>query len=173
MQSQDYQGAITLYRKVLDTDPKNMEALYNSGKCYQVLKNLDSAKLMYENAVSVAPDYKNTYLNLGTIYSQQESYQKGVEYYSEFIRLDSTNLGVYFNRSFGYLKLKRLAEAYKDAMHIKTIGGDERVSGQIDAILKILGDRNPSTKCKEFTDSKNIITCTLPETWHVRTEGNA
>ncbi|MBK9248356.1 MAG: tetratricopeptide repeat protein [Ignavibacteria bacterium] len=173
MQSQDYQGAITLYRKVLDTDPKNMEALYNSGQCYLGLKNLDSAKLMFENAVRVAPDYANIYLNLGTIYSQQENYQKGIENYTEFIRRDSTNLGVYFNRSVGYLYSKRLGEAYKDAVRVKTMGGsNERVAGQIDAILKILGDRNPSTKCKEFTDSKNIVTCTLPETWHARTEGD-
>ncbi len=173
MQSQDYQGAITLYRKVLDTDPKNMEALYNSGQCYLGLKNLDSAKLMFENAVRVAPDYANIYLNLGTIYSQQENYQKGIENYTEFIRRDSTNLGVYFNRSVGYLYSKRLGEAYKDAVRVKTMGGsNERVAGQIDAILKIVGDRNPSAKCKEFTDSKNIITCTLPETWHGRTEGD-
>lgn len=52
----DLQGAIEQTKKILDSDPKQVDALYNLGAIYANLNNPDAARGYWNRAVSSSPD---------------------------------------------------------------------------------------------------------------------
>lgn len=53
-----YDEAVKHYSRAIEADPSYVEAYYNRGVCYETLGNISMARVDYEKAIEIKPDYK-------------------------------------------------------------------------------------------------------------------
>jgi tetratricopeptide (TPR) repeat protein len=71
--------------------PNNPLVLHNTAAIYQSLKNYENAVIYYEHLHKIFPNYLGPQINLLTIYSETEQFEKGKELYDQLIKKDSLN----------------------------------------------------------------------------------
>lgn len=71
--------AIASYGQALSIDPNNARLRLNLGGVYFSLKDSDSAEKMYEQAISLKPDWANAHYNLSAILKTKGNYAKALE----------------------------------------------------------------------------------------------
>ena len=64
----DYKQAIPYFKRVLETDPDNIDVLYNLGVCYYSLDNFHQAIAAFESILNIKPDDPEVYGLLGNAY---------------------------------------------------------------------------------------------------------
>jgi len=62
-----YNEAITYFSEVVKIDPKYTDAYYNRGLCYEMLGDFKNAKIDYQNAMRIVPNYEKAVLALNRI----------------------------------------------------------------------------------------------------------
>ena len=109
----DHQGAIGIYRAMLEQQPDLGDAWNNLGVAYRETGNQDEAISCFQKAVKFAPDMAEAWNNLGVaqdefnmIENASKSYRKAIE-----IRPDYTS--AHFNLGISLQKLNRFKEAEK------------------------------------------------------------
>jgi len=115
---QKYLAAIDAYRRA----PHNSAVVWNKlGIAYQHMYALDFAKLQYEKALSINPDYPEAINNLGTVYYGQKNYHKAEKCYRKAIHYKPKTASFYSNLGTAYFaehKYKQGVEAYQHAFAI-------------------------------------------------------
>lgn len=71
--------AIASYGQAISIDPNNARLRLNLGGVYFSLKDYDSTQKMYEQAVSLKPDWANAHYNLSAIEKTKGNYAKALE----------------------------------------------------------------------------------------------
>ena len=54
------------------------QANYNLGKVFQKLEKFNEAKIQYEKAIAINPNYAEAYLNLGIVLQKQKKYDESI-----------------------------------------------------------------------------------------------
>ena len=80
------------------------------GLKYQEMGNLSEAKLRYQKAVTLDPNYAVAYNDLGVIYEGEGSLDNAEECYLKAIKIDPTYLSSYTNLAFFYENKRNLKE---------------------------------------------------------------
>lgn len=115
---QRYLAAIAAYQRA----PRDSAVVWNKlGIAYQHMYALDLAKLQYEKALSLDPNYAEAINNLGTVYYGQQSYHKAEKYYHKAIKLKPNCASFYSNLGTAYFAdrdYKRGLQAYRKAFSI-------------------------------------------------------
>lgn len=92
--AQKYDKADIEYKKALERNPNNPEALYNMG-CAKMMQENDSLALDYfDKAAQLQKDKKRkaqVYHNAGVILQNHKDYEKAIEAYKASLRNDPTN----------------------------------------------------------------------------------
>jgi tetratricopeptide (TPR) repeat protein len=115
---QRYLAAIEAYQRA----PHDSAVIWNKlGIAYQHLYALDIAKLQYEKALELNPQYPEALNNLGTVYYGQQNYHKAERYYLKAIQLKPDAASFYSNLGTAYFaqrNYKRGMEAYRKAFSL-------------------------------------------------------
>jgi tetratricopeptide (TPR) repeat protein len=99
MVHQRYLAAIEAYQRA----PHDSAVIWNKlGIAYQHLYALDIAKLQYEKALELNPQYPEALNNLGTVYYGQQNYRKAERYYDKAIRLKPKCASFFSNLGTAY-----------------------------------------------------------------------
>jgi tetratricopeptide (TPR) repeat protein len=118
MVHQRYLAAVDAYLRA----PHNSAVVWNKlGIAYQHMYALDFAKLQYEKALSINPDYPEAINNLGTVYYGQKNYHKAEKYYRKAIHYKPQTASFYSNLGTAYFaehKYKQGVVAYQHAFAI-------------------------------------------------------
>jgi tetratricopeptide (TPR) repeat protein len=114
----DYDGALEILKKALQTDPKNANALYLSGLSYAKKKNFPEAKATLEQVTALIPDFAPAHFQLGICYQQTSEPEKALAQYREVMRLDPVNLDNYFNATLILVQLNKPTEALENCLKI-------------------------------------------------------
>jgi tetratricopeptide (TPR) repeat protein len=113
-----YVAAIKVYRQV----PGNSAIVSNKiGMAWQHLFAVDEAKLNYERALRLKPNYPEAINNLGTIYYAKKNYKKAIKLYRRSLKLMPRSATVYNNLGAAYFaqgKLRQGTTAYQKAFAI-------------------------------------------------------
>lgn len=64
----DYQGALSLCKKIIIIDPDNAEACCNMGLCYFNMGQFDSSIFAWRNAIVMDPSYNSSYEDMASAY---------------------------------------------------------------------------------------------------------
>lgn len=67
--------AFDYFTKCLKYEPRHLEAHYNLANLYFEQNDFRLARLHYEIAAEIEPDFPNIYYNLGLVYAMNEEYQ--------------------------------------------------------------------------------------------------
>jgi len=87
--------AIDCFTRSLKAAPRHFQAHYNLANLYSEEKNYSLAKLHYEMAIKIAPDFPNPYYNLGLVMALMKDYQGAIMTLKTFRKLAPvTELGI-------------------------------------------------------------------------------
>lgn len=82
----DWKSEYTLYKKDLESNPKNVKLLNNLGKLYEQENNYDKAFDYYSKAIQIQPDDSRGALNSANLHSKLGNYQKAEQFYRQAIK---------------------------------------------------------------------------------------
>jgi tetratricopeptide (TPR) repeat protein len=77
-QSGNITKAFDCFSQCLKIDERHLEAHYNLANLYFDAADYKLAKLHYELAAEIEPDFPNTYFNLGLVYALNDDYEDAV-----------------------------------------------------------------------------------------------
>ena len=105
MGKQEYQKAIDDFSLAFEkTNKKNADNCFNIGKCYSGLGNFQKAIEYYKLTLSLEPNDKYSFYELGYCYASQSTPDKdsALNYYNKAIQQDRNYYDPYFNRGLLY-----------------------------------------------------------------------
>ena len=76
--------AIDCFTRSLKADPRHFESHYNLANLYSELGNLPLAKMHYEFARELQPEFADVCFNLGIVYAMIRDYESSVKVLSEY-----------------------------------------------------------------------------------------
>jgi tetratricopeptide (TPR) repeat protein len=120
-QNRLYKIAIDIIDKVLEKNPKNVEALNEKGKALDKLNKPDEAILYYKRAVSIDPKYVFGWYN-GALSYQDIDKSKAIEWLEKVIKLDPLNADAWHDKGklLEYLgRTEDARESYKKSKALK------------------------------------------------------
>ncbi len=79
---QNYDTGQYLYSKVLEVNPKSVQALVNMGYSHYLDGNLDEAEYYNKRAAALKPSEKRAWSNLGLVFVRKEQYDLALEAFS-------------------------------------------------------------------------------------------
>ncbi len=86
--------ALVQYKKVMDLEPQNFDAVFNSGLIYFETEKSKQAREFLALAGEINPNYAMIYYMLGVLSDKEKDYVSAIENYRKFIELDSENENV-------------------------------------------------------------------------------
>ncbi len=122
LHTKNYQSAVDLIDKAIETYPSNANAYYNRGNALKELKQLDAAVASYDQAIRLKPDYADAYYNRGGILKELKQLDAAVASYDQVINLNPGYADAYYNRGNILKELKQLDAAvasYDQAIRLK------------------------------------------------------
>lgn len=102
---------ISLYEKVLEIKPKNVEALNNIGVSYNNAYNYEKAIIMLKKCIEIAPDFALAYANLANSYNLLNDLDTALECANKSIELNPTIDLPYSVKGNIYTKMGELEKA--------------------------------------------------------------
>jgi tetratricopeptide (TPR) repeat protein len=74
-----YSKAIDCFTLCLKEDPRHFEAHYNLANQYAEIGNLPLAKVHYQLSIEIAPDFPNSYFNLGLTLAMNREMEEAIQ----------------------------------------------------------------------------------------------
>ena len=81
-----YNEAIINFKKALKINPNYYECMFNLGKLYSDIDQLDKSKELYQNVIKLNPNFYQAYNNLGSIYKIQGQYIEAINSYKKVLK---------------------------------------------------------------------------------------
>lgn len=79
--------ALSLFLKVIELDPKNVQGHFQLGLTYMALKNSSKAMEAFQKVTELDPSFVEAYFNLGYIYGTDKNYSKAEQMYTKVVKL--------------------------------------------------------------------------------------
>ena len=80
-------AAVDYLTRCLKKSPRHFEAHYNLGNVYSDLGNFELAKVHYELASQIAPEFPNSFYNLGLVLISLKEYKRAIECINHYVSL--------------------------------------------------------------------------------------
>lgn len=109
----DYLRAEQNFRKLIRINNGRPDAFFYLGTVYKEMNDTAGAEREFLNSITVDPEYYNSYIQLGNIYADKTN-PKGLDYFSNAIRVDEFSDEAYYGRGLLFQKLGKYTEAVKD-----------------------------------------------------------
>lgn len=131
----DYQGAVVIYKTILERAPENMQARYGLGKSYLRTGKLDQALKNLEKYQRQNPYDKEVLFELGELKGAQRSFSEAVELLTEYCKEfpDRAKGFEILGASYAGLEKMDLAKAYLE----KAIELDPEASSAYVSLIKV------------------------------------
>ena len=86
---ENYVKAIDCFANCLKYDPRHFEAHYNLANVYSEMGDLALAKLHYELAIEIEPEFESAYYNLGLVMAMQKDFKGAISMLSRYRNLST------------------------------------------------------------------------------------
>lgn len=153
----DYDGAIALFKEVLQMDANNDAAMFELGKIYFEYNRLDDASELAKRAVELNPDNEYYLILYGEVLLYAGRYADAAKVFETNIARFPQNMEAYFELAYAYERSNNVKESIRVLLQAEnTFGTDEMIlmeqyrlyirNGYIDdaiAVLNKLIVRNP------------------------------
>jgi tetratricopeptide (TPR) repeat protein len=112
-QSAHYDDAEREFRKILDSEPDNAEALFSLG-LIEIARHRDERAREYLEQALVKDKRVSTLVNIGYLYNRMQSFEEGVEYLNQGRAVEPDNVKVLLNLGVANYHRGALAQAAQD-----------------------------------------------------------
>lgn len=120
--NRDFVDAINIYKKVIDLEPINYEAIYLLAIVYDQTKEWDKAILMYDKAIEIDSNDPFSFYNKGIALQKLQRLEEALFNYRKAIEIKRDFAEAYFNCGVALNKLNKLDQSlinYDKAIEIK------------------------------------------------------
>jgi tetratricopeptide (TPR) repeat protein len=90
-EEKNFPQAIDYFTKGLKADPRHYESHYNLANLYAEVGNLSLAKLHYELAIAIEPDFPNSYFNLALTLAMRKEIAESIQQLVNYKKLVSAS----------------------------------------------------------------------------------
>lgn len=111
------------YRRALQLNPDQPEALINLGRMLQAEGRLHEAEDLYRRARTVQPDLAVAAFNLGTVLEEQRRTPEAADAYRSAVELDPGLADAHFNLSGVYERLGNAVAAFRHLRRYRELTG--------------------------------------------------
>lgn len=114
LQSRNYTKAIELFTRVIDHNPKNLQALYHRGMAYLYSGKYNESIDDFSRAIQIDPKLSDPYNNRGLAYGYIGKVDEALADFNKAIEYDSDFAEAYMNRGSAYVAQGNYKAALKD-----------------------------------------------------------
>ena len=117
----DYQNAIKVLTKILETSSSNEAAIYEIAYCYERIGNFDKCIEFYNKYIDNNPYSFTAWYNLGNIYFLKNNIEKALWAYDYAIVINDDFSSAHFNMANTYMQTadyEKALESYKKCIEI-------------------------------------------------------
>jgi Flp pilus assembly protein TadD len=117
----EFSKAIQAYQKVIELNPRYVEAYNNLGIVYQTIGDVNRAFGAYQKATEINPGYQKGYNNLGILLLLEGRYEEALEAFRKALAINPNNIESYINLGTLFKKKGQWDEAiesYQKALEI-------------------------------------------------------
>jgi len=107
----NFEDAGVIYKRILQDDPNDSDALNLLGLVDYSLKNYQQALILFSKAISIYPHDASFHSHLGNTFKELGRYAEALESYDQAIRINPTFAQAHMNRGVTLRKQGRYAEA--------------------------------------------------------------
>jgi tetratricopeptide (TPR) repeat protein len=111
--NQQYQAAISGFKRIIDKNPDIYQAHYYLGLCYYDLKKYPEAIDEFEETIRLKPNLSYVYIDLGNAYDSSGNYDAAVTAYEKSISLNPKDYQAYLELGVAHNAQKNFDEAAK------------------------------------------------------------
>jgi Flp pilus assembly protein TadD len=97
--------ALAEYRKALEINPNNAEAILNLATIYEHMEHSQEAEASYKQAIALRPDYWSGYLALALFYDDEKRYSESIDQLKRVIELTPDNPTAYSDLGAVYMDI--------------------------------------------------------------------
>jgi tetratricopeptide (TPR) repeat protein len=109
--AKDHKGAIDVFKKIVEADPKDFVAWTELGTLYFEDNKLDDAEAAYKSAITQKPDFVPALMNLGKLYLGQKKYDDAANAFFGAVKADQTSADAFQYLGETYLQMKQGSKA--------------------------------------------------------------
>jgi tetratricopeptide (TPR) repeat protein len=102
----DLSAAEAIYKKFLDQNPQDLDALNNLGVLKRSQKKFDEATVLLEKVIQINPNASTTWDNLGQIHQTMGQIKKSIHHYEEAIRLSPNFIEAHIHLGLAWNEMK-------------------------------------------------------------------
>lgn len=163
IKQEKYLDAIDTYKKILNDDPNDSDALFYLAFTYSQNNQLEKAIETYNKVIEITPNESSAHYNLGLAYlrlGKEEDNEKILNHFKKYLELTKDIKGKEENRKFAMSQIAKIEFPLK-LSKLKRQGGD---IGVIASLLLIVEEYNTGNnklingiKETKYEDYQNIV----------------
>ena len=124
------------YRRVLDLDPKNLDALRGLGNVYFDREEYGRAVESYRSYLAIKPDDVHVRTDLGTMHLYAGDSEKAIAEYGKVLAADPKFYQARYNLGIAYAQRGDTAKALGELGQARELAPDERTRKQIESMIE-------------------------------------
>jgi len=97
-----YSEAIESYTEYLATRPKDIKTLYNRGRAYEELDQVEKAREDFIGVLNIQPNNVNANLSMGKYWYNKKSYAQAINFFDKVIEVDGRVVDAYLLKGRSY-----------------------------------------------------------------------
>ncbi len=111
VQQGDFEGAITILKKMIEDNPEDANAYYLLGISYLKKGMLPEAAKALTRTLVLFPKFAGAYHHIGLISKEQKELEKAIQYYEKALELEPKRVDSLYNIGLILFELNRIPEA--------------------------------------------------------------
>ncbi len=131
--------AIENYQKVIELNPKNLDAKTDLGICYaEGTSNPMQGIMMLRDVVKEDPNHENAQLNLGFLSIKSAQYDKAIERFNTVLKINPLRIDAYIFLGQTYVQMGDKEKAIENLEKFKSLSSDDTMIAEVESYIKEL-----------------------------------
>ena len=128
--------AIENYTKVLELNPKNLDAKTDLGICYaEGTSNPMQGIMMLREVVKENPNHENAQLNLGFLSIKSGQYEKAIDRLNIVFKINPARIDAYIFLGQTYFQMGKKEKAIESFEKFKSLSNDDKMIAEVSAYI--------------------------------------
>ncbi len=150
-----YAEAIEAYSEYLATKPKDIKSLYNRGRAYEELGQLENARKDFIKVLDIDVENINANLSMGKYWYNKNDYNRAINFFDKVVKVDGRVSEAYLLRGRSYHQsgnFENARENYDLAINFDKKSAEAHL---FRGALKVAAGQNKSA-CNDFNRAKAL-----------------
>ena len=151
----DFKGAIKSYDEYLVTKPKDIKSIYNRGRAYEELGQIERAKEDFIRVLDIDVDNINANLSMGKYWYNKSDFKQAINFFDKVIKVDGDEESAYLLKGRSLHKMGNLKQANRNYNVVIDLNNKNEEAYLYRGALRISLNQTKKA-CDDFTRSRAL-----------------